>query len=500
MIINSFFKTLKKYPKRLFLSVNKKQISYNDFYKILNNAILILRKNLNSKKKIIIALENSEYSFAVLMACLYLRITIFPINPETNLDKIVEYAKETKVKYFISEKNYKINKPIKQIKLTDFKKYSYEKKKISIDFIKKFPKKDFNYIVSQSSGITGKSKKIIFTSECKYLRAINTIKLYKLKKKTISIICTPIYHSLAQRIFFVTLLTGGSIVIFKKFSLNEWYSSILKYKVSFSMLVSTHLRQFLYSKKFNFKKLKSLKTLVSTSDALKVEEKNSLRKKIDCNFHEIYGTSETATISDLKIIKTNSVNNFSVGKPLSDTKVIIKNKKNKIGEIYCKNSRMFKGYYGSNKKFRYFPTGDFGFLDRKGYLHYSGRKKDLIKISGINILPFEVEKKINRCQLVKESVVIGIDNSIFGELIKLIIVPKKKDRNSIRFIKKYIENNLNEYEKPQVFEIRSNLPKNSLGKIDKPSIKKNEQEKFELEKNNNSKYLNLLNKLNEKRK
>ena len=71
------------------------------------------------------------------------------------------------------------------------------------------------------------------------------------------------------------------------------------------MPISTQIRQFINSKEYNFKSLKSLKTIISTSDSIAKSEKIKLTRKFNCKLHEIYGTSEMATISNLNIIRTN---------------------------------------------------------------------------------------------------------------------------------------------------------------------------------------------------
>ena len=143
----------------------------------------------------------------------------------------------------------------------------------------------------------------------------------------------------------------------------------------------------------------------------------------------------------------------------------------------------------------YFNTGDLGEVDKDGYLYYRGRFKDIIKISGMNIHPVEIEHKIKKCSSVIECAVIGEKNEHFGELIKSIIVAKNQKTLTQIQIKKYLRNNLNEYEIPQIIEFVDELPKNKLGKIDKKKLK-NINFKNNININDNvTKYLNLINKI-----
>ncbi len=406
-----------------------------------------------------------------MLACLYLKITIFPLNHHTNSNDLAIYAKEIKSKFVFTDKKFSKIKTLNNIGFQSVQKLSKKEYLKVLNKKKIFDKsKSFDYIVSLSSGTTGKSKKIVLTDDCKFKRAEHTINYYNLGNEIKTIICTPLYHSLAQRLFFISIISGGYSVILKKFTLEKWYKYVKKYQVSFSMPISTQIRQFINSKEYNFKSLKSLKTIISTSDSIAKSEKIKLTRKFNCKLHEIYGTSEMATISNLNIIK-DKLKLGSVGRLLDDTVVKIKHKKNGIGEIYCKNARAFKGYFGKKNKNSFFSTGDLGYFDRDGFLYFSGRNKDVIKISGMNVLPVEIEKKISKCKYVKECAVIGEPNFYFGEIIKAIIVPKNFREKDESNIKKYLFNQLNEYEKPQKIEFQDALPRNEIGKIDKKKIK-----------------------------
>ena len=65
----------------------------------------------------------------------------------------------------------------------------------------------------------------------------------------------------------------------------------------------------------------------------------------------------------------------------------------------------------------WFATGDYGFMDDEGYLHVTGRKKNVIVTkNGKNIFPEELEYLLNKSDYIKESVVWGKDDPDSGEL------------------------------------------------------------------------------------
>ncbi len=67
-------------------------------------------------------------------------------------------------------------------------------------------------------------------------------------------------------------------------------------------------------------------------------------------------------------------------------------------------------------------TGDIGFLDDQGYLHISGRKKNMIKSGGISVFPEEIEDTLRKHPDVADAAVIGFKSQEWGEAVKAFVV------------------------------------------------------------------------------
>ena len=233
----------------------------------------------------------------------------------------------------------------------------------------------------------------------------------------------------------MSLIHNGTLIIMKNFNENLWYSLSKKYKVSFSLLVSVHIKRIIKNK-LNLKKLKYLKNLVSVSDVLE----DSIRKKILQNnfyFHEIYGTAEISTVANIKHNKNSK--SKSVGKILNFAKVKIINdegkklKDGKVGEIICNTPLMFNGYENKKKLTKqsfvknYFKTGDIGYI-KNNFLFFLGRKNNILKVSGLNVYPEDIETVIGKLSFVKEVCVKGEYDDQTGESIVAYIIAKKEKK------------------------------------------------------------------------
>ncbi len=146
------------------------------------------------------------------------------------------------------------------------------------------------------------------------------------------------------------------------------------------------------------------------------------------NFVQGYGLTETAPILTL-----NQLDNFkdnAAGIPLPGVEIKINNPTSDgIGEVYAKGPNVMLGYYQNEKQTQdtfegeWFKTGDLGYIDSDGFLHISGRKKNvIISKNGENVFPEEVEDLLNRNPYVLESLVYGEKDEKQDEVIAAQIV------------------------------------------------------------------------------
>ena len=115
------------------------------------------------------------------------------------------------------------------------------------------------------------------------------------------------------------------------------------------------------------------------------------------------------------------------------------------------------------KKWLY--TGDLGYLDEDGYLFIVDRKKDLIKTSGYQVWPREIEEAIAAHPAVAEVGVAGLPDARKGEAITAWIVPRPGETIEPEVIRTWCREKLAPYKVPSTVEIRTELPKTMVGKV-----------------------------------
>ena len=175
-----------------------------------------------------------------------------------------------------------------------------------------------------------------------------------------------------------------------------------------------------------------------------------------------YGLTETSPVISAETDKKKRPG--SIGLVLDNLKCKIENPdKDGIGEITVKGPSVMLGYYKNEKatkevlKNGWFSTGDYGYMDKDGFLYITGRKKDVIVLrNGENVYPQEIEALINKLEYVKESLVYQREQSKTDTMLCAKIV---YDEETIKqtFGEKTEEQYKEEIWK-QIKEINKNLP------------------------------------------
>ncbi len=121
---------------------------------------------------------------------------------------------------------------------------------------------------------------------------------------------------------------------------------------------------------------------------------------------------------------------------------------------------------------KWLKTGDLGFFDSDGFLHLTGRAKELIIRAGKNIHPGPIEDAIMAHHDVAEAACFGIFDPIRGEDIAAVIVPATKTPPSIDAIWRFLRSRIASYQMPRHIFFQNALPRNAGGKIQRHRLRR----------------------------
>lgn len=228
----------------------------------------------------------------------------------------------------------------------------------------------------------------------------------------------------------------------------------------------------------------SLRTAYSGSAPLPAQTLRQWEAATGCPILEGYGQSEAGPV--LTYIGEGMQRKVgSVGPPVPDTEIQIVDVDNDTkvlntgerGEIRARGPQIMAGYRNLPKETAetlrdsWLYTGDIGELDEDGYLYIRDRKKDMVITGGYNVYPREVEEVLYLHADVEEVAVIGAPDDYRGEVLKAFVVMRAFATTSMDALLTHCQLNLAKYKVPAGIQSVSELPKTTIGKIDKNALR-----------------------------
>jgi long-chain acyl-CoA synthetase len=224
--------------------------------------------------------------------------------------------------------------------------------------------------------------------------------------------------------------------------------------------------------------LTSIKLCISGASALLQETKERFEALAKCRIVEGYALTE----SMMAIVCTPVNGTYkvgSVGMPVSDVEVRIVDAETgqrdlppgEVGEIILRAPQLMLGYWRRPEataamiRDGWLYTADLGYMDEDGYVFIVDRKKDVIKPSGFQVWPREVEEVIARHPAVAEVGVAGVPDERTTEAVKAWVVLRPGYTATAEEIKEFCRQYLAAYKVPKYVEFRTALPKSAVGKV-----------------------------------
>ena len=199
----------------------------------------------------------------------------------------------------------------------------------------------------------------------------------------------------------------------------------------------------------------------------------------------VEGYSLTEAMMACLVNPLNGVNKVgSVGIPLPDVEVAIVDGESgeamlgqgETGEIILRAPQLMTGYWENPQETAralrshgsggpWLHTGDLGYLDEDSYLFIVDRQKDLIKTSGAQVWPREVEEVLALHPAIQDVGVAGVPDERKGEAVKAWVVLRSGQAPSVEDLRAYCRTKLAPFKVPSHVEFRESLPKTMAGKV-----------------------------------
>jgi acyl-coenzyme A synthetase/AMP-(fatty) acid ligase len=270
------------------------------------------------------------------------------------------------------------------------------------------------------------------------------------------------------------------LILGRKFTRSRFFQNVAEHNVTIAAGNPTTINMLLNGDdEPNPRALASLRFIISSSAPLLDEDHRRFEQRFGIPIAQSYGCSEIGWIATNPGVDRHM---GTAGKPASYHKLAIVNDDGEslptgsVGHIevggfpdneyrYIEDDGLIKVH--SRGRFR---TGDIGFLDSDGYLHITGREKDLIIRGGINISPVEIDNLLLQRPEIVEVGTVGVPDQTYGEEVVSFIVARPGANVNVDDLLRYCSAMLPASKAPKQIIICSHLPKTARGKLDRRAL------------------------------
>ncbi|MCU0342341.1 MAG: o-succinylbenzoate--CoA ligase [Ignavibacterium sp.] len=442
-------------------------ISYKELFSEAKQiASGFLNNGINKHNYIPLLIEDNYLFIKSVIAIWYLGAIPVPLNMKLLDDEINSILNDYNFKFLIIDNNLSFNPSKKGLGIIDLNEITTANLETKIFST---PDTKDEAVVIFTSGSTGRTKGVVHTFSSLINSIQNGNRILNHQEKDRWLASLPFYHIGGFQIICRSLFYGCSIIFPQSLQTQDLTKSVQEFNPTHISLVSTQLQRLIHQ---NFSPDESLRvSLIGggfIDDGLMLEA-----DKLGWKPYRVYGSSETGSLITAISADEIKVKPQSSGKAFEDVEIRVSNE----SEILIKSNSLFINYLGNEKETSsklingWYHSGDLGFIDNEGYLFIEARRTDLIVSGGENVNPLEVEKVIHQMPSIRDVCVFPKQNKTWGQIVACALVCDDQtigEKNIKDFLKQYLAG----YKIPKQYFFVDELPRTSLGKLEREKIKK----------------------------
>ncbi len=347
-------------------------------------------------------------------------------------------------------------------------------------------------ILLMSGGTTGTPKSVLGTHGAYVVTGQQILAWFASVievRKDIILTALPLFHVYANLgVQPHAFVMGGTLALVPNpRDIDDVLTTIQRVRPTFFPAVPTLFIALLNHRKVQEKRVDftSIKISFSGAAALMADTKHRFESLTGSRIVEGYSLTEAMmAICANPVTGRNKIG--SVGMPFPDVRIAILDQEcgtrmmaaKEVGEICFAAPQLMSGFWNRPEETaqvlrehpelgggKWLHTGDLGYLDEDGYLFIVDRKKDLIKTSGYQVWPREVEEVLAAHPAVKEVGVAGVSDPVRIEAVKAWVVLRNGQTATETELRAFCRERLAPYKVPSHIEFRSELPKTMVGKV-----------------------------------
>lgn len=348
------------------------------------------------------------------------------------------------------------------------------------------PSPDDLATLQYTGGTTGRSKGANLLHGRVALNVSQREALLPTDKERERVLCiAPMFHVYAVAMaLHLSVYCRGALIIQRAFKPEQVFAVIEREKPTVIVGAPPVYIGLMAHELFSRCDLSSLRVCYSGASALPEEVLRRWQTATGCPILEGFGQSESGPV--LSFNPQNGLSKpQSVGIPTPGTKIQIVDLQDpdkvlgpgQLGELRVSGPQLMIGYRNMAAETAavlrdgWLYTGDIAEIDTDGYLFIRDRKKDMVNVGGYNVYPREIEEVLYQHPSVREAAVVGVADSFRGEVAFAYVVVHDGNALTAQELTDFCGERLAKYKVPAAFRVVAALPKTTVGKIDKKSLR-----------------------------
>jgi long-chain acyl-CoA synthetase len=469
----------KRRPEHPAIVSRDRQISYSEFDRgVDTTARFLVEAGIRQGDIVGVALKDTPEHMAVLFGIARIGAIILPVDRRWTAgekERTIEHFQASLILIDEGDSVPQGNVPARRLDISLFDGPSVDKGRVVGAVGDNLP-----LVLSLSSGTTGRPKGPLLTHENFFARFLIYYVSLTLNEHDRFACSSPLYFSGSRGFSMCIIYAGATLVLLPPpVSPAVLIGEINDHRCTSAFIVPTMLRRLMSERDEDTPCFPDMRVLISTGSALFAEDREKALKKVSANILNFYGSAEGGGVSVLgpnhAAEERTSAGAIVFG---SNVRIVDDNyeevPRGVIGQISYKSGGTATSFFNdpeaSKAAFRdgwYFP-GDLGYVSERGFVFITGREKDLIIRAGVNIYPNEIESALLAHPDVSEAAVVGMPSEELGEEILAFVVSDREFSEGE--LREHCAKHLASYKIPKLFCFITDVPRTSVGKIDKKRL------------------------------
>lgn len=443
-------------------------------------AIALRRAGLGSGDRVVMALANSPLFIAALSAILACEGSPLLVHAKTPAAELRRYAQRFGARFLACEPNAQldlasITSTCCQIEFSDpmvlcWGAFDDPHDAITGPVLRGVP-------LHPSSGSTGSPKIALRPGHAALEEARHYAATMAIGEDDAILAMPPMSHAYGYGMcVMVPLLTGADVVTTRRFSIQLIRRALAEHGVTIVPTVPAMLDELSLGGGTD---LRQVRCVLVAGAVLPRRTATLFRSKTGVTAIPLYGTTETGGISVGTCASGSNVDG-RVGPPMDGVDIDVRRSQetealgSDTGKLFVRSRSLFAGYLDDQGQITspardgWFETGDLAGIDDDGTIHLRGRDSEVINMSGLKVVPCEVEEVIAQLPGVLEVKVYGGQHRWGMQVVKAVVATQGD--LSEAHVRAHCERQLVYYKRPQMIALVDALPRTPTGKIDRQRL------------------------------